>query len=70
MPSYDPNSLDAQLSAINTRLKAIEDHIAGIRSDIAPIQARISALENWRWYVVGIGTAGGGVAALISKWLS
>ena len=58
-PTPEPQSIEAQLAVINTKL----DLLIANRDDH---ETRLRKLEQFKWVVVGIAAAAGGVAGRLS----
>lgn len=69
MNDYDPNSIDAVLARTQTLLERVEKRLDEGDEKFAEHEDRIGALENWRYYVIGISVVGVVVFKLVTDWL-
>lgn len=53
---YDKGKQDGQ---ILQELKDINSHLVDIKQSVQSHEKRIRALENWRWWLIGVFAAGG-----------
>jgi tetrahydromethanopterin S-methyltransferase subunit B len=63
--------VDHLTSVIDPSLVQIQDYAATNRERIGELAGQVRALENWRWFVLGIAAiAAPAVAAVISLWIN
>jgi hypothetical protein len=63
--------VDHITAVIDPALATMQEGVAANRERIAQLDGRVRALENWRWFVLGIAALGApAVAAVVSVILS
>lgn len=62
-------SINTKLERALSDIKDLKDDLASrvndVEGDIAGLGTRVSALENWRWYIVGIAS----VATVVANFV-
>lgn len=62
---FDPQSYSAVLSRLETQMKAIDEKLSLVLVNQEKNAQRITALENWRGKLIGIGAIVGAVAGYL-----
>jgi hypothetical protein len=63
--------VDHITAVIDPALATVQEGVSANRERIAALDGRVRALENWRWFVLGIAALGApAVAAVVSLILS
>jgi len=60
-PEYNPNDYNAVISRIDTSLKNITDKLTiienSVNTNVIQVEKRLTLLEQFKWKLIGIGTA-------------